>query len=354
MFKKIQYSKNFIARNFKHISAFLFVFGFVLDYFTLPNVTSIYSIYVGAIFMFLLGMLLYFREALETEKINIKNEEKYVSFLSLSVALLLGSFTSFVFVYYIRGGDIISNIPVLLLILFLMLSNEFIKNKYRLYIDLITYSLATIFYFIFAVPYIIKIINIYTFLISLTISNVILYFYLKEIFLLNKDILKYKLHNYLLVPSIFLFLLYSTSMFPAVPLNLKYSGLYKDIKVTRSDVNVNTNTNSVLNYELISKIKRNIFLQNIVEKSETSEINFYVELQAPNNLKGKITHLWEYYNIKNSKWTKINEVNYNIYGGRSEGYRGYSTINNLNVGEYRVKVLLDDKRLAGKISFVVK
>lgn len=343
---KLHKYKNFLIKNFKHISLSLFVFGFILDYFTLPNVTSIYSIYIGGIFMLVIGTLIYIREILGTDKINIKNEDRYVNLLSLLIALLLGSFTSFVFVYYIRGGDIVANIPILFLILTLMLSNEFIKNKLRLYVDLITYSIATIFYFIFAVPYVLKNINFFSFLISLLISNMFLYFYLKVIFRFKKDILKYKLYNYLLIPSLFLSLIYISNIFPAVPLNLKYSGLYKEIKVS--------NINNVLSYDLISKIKRNIFLKNVIKKEEVSEINFYAELQAPSNLKGNITHLWEYHDTKSGAWVKINEVKYEIIGGREGGFRGYSKITNLNLGDYRIKVLLDNKRLAGKISFTVR
>lgn len=344
--EKARFYKNFIVKNFKHISAFLFVLGFVLDYFTLPDVTSIAAVYFGGILMLILGSLIYFRELVETEKINFKNEIKYVSFLSLLITFLLGSYTSFVFVYYIKGGDIISNIPILLLILGLMISNEFIKNKWRLYVDLITYSLATIFYFIFAVPYVFKSVSLLTFIISLIISNLFLYFYLKEIFKLNINILKYKLHNYLLFPNLVLFLIYVGGTFPAVPLSLKYAGLYKDVKVTRDDTS--------LTYTLNGTINRNIFLNYVVKKSETNQINFYTELQAPDNLTGTVSHIWEYYSESQKKWIQINEIKYNIYGGRSDGYRGYSKITNLRIGDYRIKVILDGKRLAGEKRFSVE
>ncbi len=343
--KVINY-KNFVVKNFKHISAFLFVLGFVLDYFTLPNVTSTLAIYFGGFLMFIIGVLIYFRELVETEKVNFKNEIKYISVLSLLITFLLGSFTSFVFVYYIRGGDILSNIPVLLLILGLMISNEFVKNKWRLYVDLAAYSFASIFFFIFAVPYILKSINLFTFIISLILSNLFLYFYLKEIFKLNVNILEYKLHNYLLLPTFLLFLIYISGTFPAVPLSLKYAGLYKEIKVTRE--------NNILNYKLEGLVSRNLFLKYKVKKSEIIQINFYTELQAPNNLTGVISHTWEYYNESSKEWIKINEIKYNIYGGRSDGYRGYSKITNLQVGEYRIKVLLNSSRLAGEKHFVVE
>ncbi len=227
-----------------------------------------------------------------------------------------------------------------------MLSNEFIKNKWRLYVDLISYSLASIFYFIFAVPYILKNINLFSFLISLLISNLFLYFYLRAVFKFNKDTLKHKLHNYLLIPSLFLSLIYVSNMFPAVPLNLKYTGLYKEILVTLE--------NNITSYKLDGFIGRNLFLQNVIKKEDTGHINFYTELQAPNNLSGQVSHIWEFYNKNKKEWVKINEIKYNIYGGREGGYRGYSKITNLQVGEYRIKVLLNSSRLAGEKHFVVE
>lgn len=339
----------FLKKYFEHISILVFVLGFLLDYFTLPDVTSAWAMYTGFILFTGIGILIYFREYLESDKLNFKNEDKYINYLSLIITFFLGSFTSFVFVYYLRGGEIISNIPTLILILSLMLSNEFIKNKYRLYVDLASYALSTMFFFIFAVPYILKNLNDFTFTLSLVLVGVILYFYLLGIYRVNLHIFKFKIQNYIFVPLVLIFALYFSSIFPAVPLSLNSSSLYKKILVE----NININNSSQKKYTKESEITRNIFLKRIVTKSDTNILYYYSELQAPTNLNTKASHVWEYYDAKNSKWIVVNNISFNLKGGRVAGYRAYSYITNLNIGDYRVKVLVDDKRLAGKLNFEV-
>jgi ABC-type multidrug transport system fused ATPase/permease subunit len=306
--------------------------------------------YIGFILFIGIGILIYFREYLESDELNFKDEDKYITYLSLLITFLLGSFTSFVFVYYIRGSEIVSNIPILVLILSLMLSNEFIKNKYRLYVDLASYSLSTIFFFIFAVPYILNTLNDFTFIISLILVGVILYFYLLGIYRVNLHIFKFKIQNYIFVPLILIFVLYFSNIFPAVPLSLNSSSLYKKILVE----NINTNNISQKKYTKESEILRNIFLKRVVNKSDTNILYYYSELQAPTNLNTKASHVWEYYDSKNGKWIVVNNISFNLKGGRTDGYRAYSYITNINIGEYRVKVLVDDKRLAGKLTFEVR
>jgi hypothetical protein len=143
--------------------------------------------------------------------------------------------------------------------------------------------------------------------------------------------------------------LYFSNIFPAVPLSLNSSSLYKKILVE----NINTN-NSQKKYTKESEIIRNIFLKRIVNKSDANILYYYSELQAPTNLNTKASHVWEYYDKKSSKWIVVNNISFNLKGGRADGYRAYSYITNLNIGNYRVKVLVDDKRLAGKINFEVK
>ena len=341
---------SFLKKYFEHISVIIFILGFLLDYFTLPDVTSAWAVLTGFILFIGIGSLIYFREYLETDELNFKDEDKYVNYLSLVITFFLGSFTSFVFVYYLRGGDIIYDLPILFLILGLMISNEFIKNKYRLYVDLASYALSTIFFFIFAVPYILKVVNSFTFLLSLIISYYVIYIYLREIHKVNLEVLKVKIQNYVLIPIFLMFVLYFSNIFPAVPLSLNHSNLYKKILVE----NININNSSQKKYTKESEINRNIFLKRIVNKSENNIIYYYSELQAPTNLNAKVSHVWEYYDARNSKWIVVNNISFNVKGGREEGYRAYSYITNLNIGEYRVKVLVDDKRLAGKLNFEVK
>jgi hypothetical protein len=67
---------------------------------------------------------------------------------------------------------------------------------------------------------------------------------------------------------------------------------------------------------------------------------------APEGLKTRLYHLWQYYD-QTKGWQTKSRVGFTLSGGREGGFRGYTFMQNLQAGEWRVKVVTEyDKTVA--------
>ncbi|MDQ5957151.1 MAG: hypothetical protein QG614_126 [Patescibacteria group bacterium] len=335
--------KDYANKYFGILSSIIFFAGFIIDYIFLPAITNVSMIYFSVVYFISLGILIYVKEIFYKNNI----------FLNFIISFISGSYASFVFVYYIRGGDLLINLPILSVILFFMFANEFIKKKYRLLVELLTYSIITIFYFIFLIPVITRSLSDKEFYLSLLISFIFLYTYLYCIYQISKDDLRIKLHYFLAVPILFLGFCFYFKVLPAVPLSLHYSSFYGQVE---SEI-----VEGEKYYIYDNPISRNLnifksyFLRRSAQATDlTNGLYFYSEIEAPIDFNFKITNTWQYYNPNSNSWSIVSEVSYSASGGRKGGYRGYSYINNLKPGKYKVLVLVNDSRYIGSASINVK
>ncbi len=72
---------------------------------------------------------------------------------------------------------------------------------------------------------------------------------------------------------------------------------------------------------------------------------------APTSLEKTIFHRWKWYNASSETWEHVEDIGYNITGGRDGGYRGYTYKSNLKEGEWRVEVLTEEELVLGVINF---
>ena len=406
MLKKIQdrlsLGKNFVQKNTGHISLAVFIFGFFLDAFTLPSVTSSWAYFTGIIYASIVGTLLIMREYIKSDKISLnifgKEESYYTNIFSIFISFFMGSLISFVFIYYLRGADILSGLPILIFILCIMIANEKVDSKNRLLFDIFVYSVSMTFLFIFMIPVLFKSMGNFVFFFSLVISCIFLYTFTRFIYRLDYDIdkelgvpnnistitndinsklnsklnlrlvskvynflskryirlskkINFKIYEYILVIPAIILIMYFTNIIPAVPLTMRSSDIYGSIYA-------NTQNSGIKNYTLLDKCAKNFnFFKSCsisYDNLKQDRIYFYNEIQAPTSLNAKVTHRWEYYNENNKKWQLVSNNSYNISGGRENGYRGYTNISNIKRGEYKVTVIIDDNRTLSSKRFEVR
>ena len=333
--------KSLATKYFGLASAIFFFAGFVWDYFMAPSILEPLAIHLSGGYFLMLTILIYLKE------VRLKNN----IYFKLFVSFALGFYASLIFIYYIRGGDILVNLPILFILFFFMFANEFVKNKYRKLVELSSFSITTIFYFIFIIPVIVKSLSDMQFYIALFSSFVFLFFYLKFIFDKDEELKRYRLHYYIISPILLLALAFYLKLLPAVPLSLHYSGFYKSI-------NSNLDNAGVRYYDFNSKINRDIMSLGVrkIKKEDLidNKVYYYSEVEAPTNLNTIITHTWDKYDEKSSKWVNISKVSYPAVGGREGGYRGYSFINVNSEGKYRVSVIINGSRYIGSAKIIIE
>jgi hypothetical protein len=330
-----------LKKHWRHLGVLVFIFGFILDYLTLPNITNKYATVIGVAYAGVIFILLAIRN-------RFKLNEKM--WLNLFIQFLLGNLTSFIVVYYVRGADVLVSLPVFILIGIFVLFNELVKsNIWREKVDIFIYALNTTFLFIFISPIIFKKINDITFAIAIAFSFVFIFLLNKIIKSENKSFASVLIY---FIPGVILGF-YFLQILPAVPLTLRTAEYYDFVE-----------RQSAGEFVLGEKYKKSFFglynrdvkLSNLT--ATNSKIFFYSETVAPIDLEAKVSHIWEKKN-KNNDWIVLNEVEYTMLGGRNKGYRGYSYVNitpysEASKGEYRVRVMIDGNRYLGKSSFTIK
>ncbi len=352
----------------KHFKTIAFFLGVSLDLFFLPKVTSPYYLWVGIIDISLVFVLILIRQSIRGylhRKIRaIKREiglfqdrheiirektgilfsvlEKINSSITYMVSFFLGTFLAHILVYYFRSSDVLQVWPIFVIVGLSILSNEFL---YGIIPDILLFFVALTLYIIFNIPLFLHKVNNNTFLISILVSAIvisILTVILQRIFLSKKDFL------FLIIFSIafpFLILkLYYLNYIPAVPLALGDSGFYSNVEKHTNDQNIISYNK---NEEGILKTKKYFLIEDAFYKldstKESNTIYFFSSIISPADVFATITHLWQKYDDSKKIWIDYSRINYDISGGRQDGYRGYSNITNLTKGKWRVKVLADDR-----------
>src|SRR5262249_44480707 len=79
----------------------------------------------------------------------------------------------------------------------------------------------------------------------------------------------------------------------------------------------------------------------------------FTVITAPALLQTKIYHKWQYYDPKTARWVTKDRIAYDMYGGRDEGYRGFTYTTYLVPGRWRVIVETARGQAVGEIPFTV-
>ena len=141
-------------------------------------------------------------------------------------------------------------------------------------------------------------------------------------------------------------LLYFLNVIPPVPLALKDIGIYHSL-LRRSSGEYLAIYEKPRRYE----IWRATAMAYTLTPGEGAFC--FSSVFAPTELEAPIYHRWEYYNEEAGGWETRSRVSFPISGGRSEGYRGFSTKYALVVGRWRCDVETSEGALIGRTSFTV-
>ena len=74
---------------------------------------------------------------------------------------------------------------------------------------------------------------------------------------------------------------------------------------------------------------------------------------APTDLEKSILHRWEWYNETIKEWEIVEDIGYDITGGRDGGYRGYTFKNSVKPGLWKVQVITEEELVLGVIDFEI-
>lgn len=339
---------SFIKHNPAHVSTGALIIGFIIDNLTLNRVDQVYDNLVIIFYILLSGVCILAFNYVEVRNLTTNFAQKIKIFSPIFIQYAFGGLFSAFFVFYSRSGSFGSSWPFIILMIGLLILNEFLKEKYsRLVYQVGIYFFTVFSYMIFFVPIVLKEMGQLIFVYSGIISIVFIYIFTILIhFLTQKKYYDFNKKMWLVILSTYFLMnvFYFTNILPPLPLSMKDSGAYNLVQ--------KEGTNYVVSRE--SKNFFNNFFDNTIRVNPSDQSLYYFSsVFAPTRLNTQIFHEWEYYDSKNKKWVKTTKVPFSIIGGRNQGYRGYSLKQNLSEGLWRVSTKTSNGQIIGREKFKV-
>ena len=343
--------RRFIRRHEKYAPVIFFVGGFIFDSLTLGRIDQLYDLVVLCAYMTLLTITIYLYNLADDGKWKNTFLERYEEFFPLAIQFFFGGLSSAHVIYFSRSVSLSKTAFFFVLLVALLIANEFLKKRIsNKYLQFGVYFFVSFTFFTFIIPVFIKEMNTQVFLFSGLVSLGCTIVLITFIYLVSPST-RAEIHIGKILGIVVLIYglinaFYFLKLIPPVPLALD-SGM-----VAHNVVKLENNT-YVVTYETDEwyVFWRDHRLKFIHEPDE----NVYVfsSIFAPTYLKKSILHRWKWYNPDTREWEIIEDIGYDITGGRDGGYRGYTYKNNVKRGSWKVEVITEEELVLGVIDFEI-
>ncbi|WP_317045813.1 hypothetical protein [Brumimicrobium salinarum] len=172
-FKNSKFRK-FIKNNEKTVLILFFVGGFIFDSLTLGRIDRVYDLTVLSFHITALTCALYLYNLADDQKWKETFFERYQIYLPLAIQFFFGGLSSAYVIYFSRSVSISKTISFFIILVILLLANEFLKKKIsNKYLQFSLYFFVSFTFFTFMIPVIIKEMNTAVFILSGIISLVL-------------------------------------------------------------------------------------------------------------------------------------------------------------------------------------
>jgi hypothetical protein len=346
---KFRATRRFYQKHERLFVPLMLLLGTIADFITFRTIEvstafTVLGCYTIAASILILYMHHYDASKILLETSNIRSRLRLIA--PLIVQFVFGALLSASLVFYWFSGSFTHSWPLVILLLALMISNEVLRERYlRPIVQL------SIFYFVLfatlavALPVLFKSISIYIFIASGLASLLLMFVFIKILYQLRPDIRN--LRPNILIPILSIFVMFNAAYFlnliPPVPLSLTEIGVYESVERVGGDYILTRHDESLLDRLLPGKT---------IQAEPGERVYVFASIFAPVDLNTTITHDWQY--LTDSGWKSINKLDYQIIGGRKDGYRGYSYITTFEPGRWRVYTKTPRGQVIGKISFKIE
>jgi len=335
----------------RRMSSVALVTGFIFDSITLQRIDLLFENLIMLFYLILSGgsiaLLNYYHEHPPQRIFFIRIEKLLPIFIQFTFGGLFSAF----FIFYSHGANFSSSWPFILILLTLLIGNEFFRNFYRkLTFQISIYFLAVFSFFIFFIPVILKTMGATVFVLSGLVSLVFIGLFSLVIFkVVPKRYEGSRTHLRNAVVSIFIVInvLYFFNLIPPIPLALKDSGVYHHIERMEGVYLALKEKKDW--YEFIP-----FFVTETVSLERGFPLYVFSSVFAPTDLDTNVIHDWQYYDERQGKWISATRISFSIIGGRDGGYRGYSRKQNVFEGKWRVDVKTQRDQIIGRVRFNIE
>lgn len=328
----------------------MLVVGLIVDFFTFKNIQVSTALSLLGLYFLAAGFAIAFIHFYDAPGITERHAvSRFARLLAqLAVQFAFGALLSASFIFYWFSGTISVSWPFILLIAFLMVSNDVFRHYYTEPVVQISvyffvaFSLSTL-----ALPLIFNSISVWLFVYAGILSLVFICFYVAMIARFVEHVKAQRRPILFSIFTIFAFMngLYFFNLIPPIPLSLREAGVYHNVQRSGAEY--------VLRAEEESWFSRLLPGQTI-HIGPGERVYAYASIFAPADLNTRVYHEWQHYDEQQKAWISRDRFSYNISGGRKDGYRGYSYKASVVPGKWRVDVETERGQVIGRIRFEIE
>ncbi|MEF8816054.1 MAG: DUF2914 domain-containing protein [Salinibacter sp.] len=267
-----------------------------------------------------------------------------------AIQFLAGGLFSAYVIYYTRSASLTTASLFLLVLVALLVLNEWVWDRHRSgYLLVGLYFLAVFCYLTFLLPVLLGTMGIWVFLTSGLLSvgivtGLLIALRLQGVFARLRSFVGALCMVGLLFGGLVTF--YVQHWIPPVPLALQHVGVYHDVEQEGSAF--------VLWQERASPA--GLWAQNGEDPfhyAPGDTVHCFTAIYAPTALQTRVAHRWQRYVPSRGAWVNTDRIGYQVVGGRDGGYRGVTYKEHVSPGRWRVSVETADGRPIGRVHFAV-
>ncbi|WP_191858300.1 DUF2914 domain-containing protein [Hanstruepera ponticola] len=342
--------RQFLKRHEKYAPIIFFIGGFIFDSLTLGRIDRLYDLIVLSSHMTLLSIMLYIYNLADDNKWENTFLERYQIYFPLAIQFFFGGLSSAFVIYFSRSVSLSKTAIFFILLVILLLTNELLKKRIsNKYLQFGIYSFISFTFFSFMVPVFYKEVSKEVFIISGLISLIVTVILITIIYKSSPstraEINLKKVMSLVFGIYFTLNLFYFFKLIPPVPLALNEGIVAHNIKIE--------NGNYYITYEADDWFIfwRDHKLEYIHDNG--SKVYIFSSLFAPTDLKESVFHRWKWFDPETNSWNKVEDIGFEIFGGRDDGFRGYTFKQNVKEGLWKVEVITDEELVIGVIDFEI-
>jgi hypothetical protein len=344
-----QGAARFYQRHEQYAPAFFFFGGVAWDASTLRRIDAWFDNVFLLAYLSLLGACITLAVLAEHNQVRHSWVLKYKTWLPAVIQFFLGALFSAYVIYYSQSASLTETSLYLLLLVGLLIANEFVHRRLvNLYLLFALYFLAAFSFFIFLVPTLTRSIGYFPFLAGGLLAVALVGSMLR--YLNRRDVFAMPRQYYLaqaMVVALFgiMNLFYLQNWIPPVPLAMRHGGIYHELERQGATYE--------LYYERPPWYKFWVKSDEVFRYGEGNTVYCFAAIFAPTSLRTEVFHEWQYFDETRREWLTTDRIGYALTGGRDAGYRGHTLKRRLAQGKWRVEVQTAGGRTLGRIPFQV-
>jgi hypothetical protein len=340
--------RDWIGKRERHLSSAALLAGFVIDTLTLRRVDLPLENIVFGIYFCVSVVSIIVLNIVDARKLSSAFFQRLCVILPLAIQFSFGALFSGFTIFYFRSGSLATSWPFIVILIALLLGNEFVRRHYvRLVFQVSTFFVALFFFMIFFVPVFVARMGPWIFVLSGVTSLALMAIFLGILFYSVPERMRRSGKNiasaigiiYLCITA-----MYFLNLIPPIPLSLKSSGVYHDIRMEAGHSIVLAESRSRFHW---------LALFEDVHLVESDPLFIYSAVYSPKNITIGIVHHWRYFDESIDRWVTADKIPYTIVGGNERGHRGYSVKRNLHPGQWEVDVETSHGQVIGRILFEI-